>query len=186
VVLLRKRFPQKTNLQPVAELDVGRTMIQRRNYRNEDAAAINSLAVRCFTQYKDKYSDWASFENGLNQFSDLARLSEIIIAELDGKIVGAVAYVPPDVKKAEHFPQDTPIIRMLVVDPKYRGLGLGSTLSEECFKKAERDKCKAIALHTSSIMEVALPMYLRMGFELYGPAPDIYGVTYNVFIKKIA
>ena len=161
-------------------------MIQLRNYKNEDAAAINLLAVRCFEQYRDKYSDWASFENGLNRFSDLSRLSEIIIAELHGEIVGAVAYVPPDVKKAEYFPQDTPIIRMLVVDPKRRGLGLGKSLSEECFKRAERDKCKAIALHTSSIMEVALPMYLRMGFELYDSAPDIYGVTYNVFIKQIA
>jgi len=37
--------------------------------------------------------------------------------------------------------------------------------------RAERDGAPVIALHTSPIMTVALPMYRRMGFELYYDVP---------------
>ena len=34
-------------------------------------------------------------------------------------------------------------------------------------------------------MTVALPMYLRMGFEWHHEAPPIYGVPYAVYLKKL-
>ena len=161
-------------------------MFELRSYISNDATAINTLAVICFAQFKSKYNDWDAFAKRLEKFSELAESSEIVVAVKDSEIIGAVAYVPPHTKKAEFFPNNTPIIRMLVVSPSARGLGVGKALSEECIKKAKRDKCRAIALHTSSIMEIALPMYQRMGFNLYGPAPDIFGVKYNVYSKRIA
>lgn len=34
-------------------------------------------------------------------------------------------------------------------------------------------------------MAVALPMYLRMGFIKHSDAPDIHGVTYNIYIREV-
>ena len=74
---------------------------------------------------------------------------------------------------------------MLVVDPDARGQGIGRRLTEECIARARRDKAPLIALHTTSIMTVAQPMYLRMGFELIHEAPPIFGVRYAVYTKKL-
>jgi len=35
-------------------------------------------------------------------------------------------------------------------------------------------------------MEVALAMYLRLGFLLLREAPPVYGVPYSVYIKTLA
>ena len=34
-------------------------------------------------------------------------------------------------------------------------------------------------------MTVALPMYLRMGFEWHRDAPAVYGVPYAVYLKRL-
>ncbi|MGY4623662.1 ribosomal protein S18 acetylase RimI-like enzyme [Bradyrhizobium sp. USDA 4486] len=100
----------------------------------------------------------------------LARTGEIIVAEDGGRIVGAVAYIGPKATKPAFFDPAWPVIRMLVVDPAARGKGVGRQLTEECLRRAERDQAGVIALHTTPIMTVALPMYLRMGFVKAGEA----------------
>ena len=162
-------------------------MYELRNYMDDDSSKVNELALLSFEQFKEHYDDWNSFSNAIKKFSELSKVAEIVIAtNPENAIIGAVAYVPPHVKKADFFPLNTPIIRMLVVDPSYRGLGIGKALSLECIDLAGRDGCKSIALHTSSIMDIALSMYLRMGFVKHSEAPEIFGVKYNVFSKEIA
>ena len=47
--------------------------------------------------------------------------------------------------------------------------------------RAKRDSCPAIGLHTSTIMEVALSMYIRLGFEKMKDIPPIHGVPYAIY-----
>ena len=74
---------------------------------------------------------------------------------------------------------------MLVVDPAYRGHGVGRALTNACIRRAERDGASRVALHTSPIMEVALAMYRRMGFERVRAVPPIHGVPYDVYVKRL-
>ena len=74
---------------------------------------------------------------------------------------------------------------MLVVDPASRGRGIGRLLTEECIRRARRDQAPLIALHTTLIMSVALPMYLRMGFKLLRAAPPIHGVPYAIYTMAL-
>jgi GNAT superfamily N-acetyltransferase len=76
-------------------------------------------------------------------------------------------------------------MRMLVVAPGARGLGVGRRLAQECIDRARRDRAPVSALHTSALMSVALPMYLRMGFERQADAPDIHGVAYGIYLKHL-
>ena len=161
-------------------------MIAIRNYKSADAAAINKLAVKAFSDYSDHYENWQEFSHRLKSFSSMSSHGEIIVATSNGEIVGAVGYLSAQKDKPDHFPKNTPIIRILVVAPEKRGVGLGRKLTQECINRAIRDKSKSIALHTSPIMKVALPMYQRMGFERFSHAPDIYGVKYHVYVKKLA
>ena len=159
--------------------------IRLRDYQSSDAENLNRIAVSAFDQFQDHYSDWPAMRAGLSKTSDLGVSGEVIIAELQGTFAGAVAYFGPNSQKAAFFDQHWPIIRMLVVDPAFRGKGIGRALSEECIAKARRDGSPTIALHTSPIMSVALPMYLKMGFVKAYDAPPIFGVAYAVYTKVL-
>jgi ribosomal protein S18 acetylase RimI-like enzyme len=156
-----------------------------RDFHQVDAAQINALALLAFEQFKDAYEDWPSFQTKIGNMASLAEAGEIIVAEDEGRIVGAVAYVGPGVPKADFFRPEWPIMRMLVVAPEVRGLGIGRALAEECISRARRDGASEFALHTSELMQVALPMYQRMGFQWVSGTPAIHGVEYGVYLKDL-
>ncbi|UGQ48783.1 GNAT family N-acetyltransferase [Massilia endophytica] len=156
-------------------------MVELREFHAGDAEAVNGLAVRAFAQYQDRYTDWPVFRSRLEGMSALAGQAELIVAELHGVLAGAVGYIGPHKPKAAIFRPEWPIMRMLVVDPAARGHGIGRLLAQECIARARRDGANEIALHTSQIMNVALPMYLRMGFQWRSDVPDIHGVPYALY-----
>ncbi len=156
-----------------------------REFREADANEINRLAVRAFQEYSNSYSDWPAMAATYAKMSDLSNAAEIVVAEGLGSIIGAVAYIPMHRPKPRYFEKAWAVIRSLIVDPDSRGAGVGRALTQECINRAVRDKSPLIALHTSPIMKVALPMYLRMGFEWYHDAPTVYGAPFAVYIKRL-
>jgi GNAT superfamily N-acetyltransferase len=160
-------------------------VVQIRDYRSSDADDVNRIAVAAFGQFRDEYQDWPAMLAGLSRTASLGATGELIVAESENRMVGAVAYFGPHIEKAHFFDKSWPIIRMLVVDPTKRGKGLGHALTSECIKRAQRDGSPIIALHTSPIMTIALPMYLRMGFAKAYDAPPIFGVPYAVYTKAL-
>jgi len=161
------------------------TDIGIRDYRTSDAEDVNRVAVSAFDQFRDHYGDWPAMLAGLSKTSALSATGEVIVVEFQKQFAGAVAYFGPNSKKAPFFDQRWPVIRMLVVDPAFRGKGLGRALSTECIARAKRDGSPIVALHTSPIMTVALPMYLKMGFVKAYDAPPILGVAYAVYTKAL-
>jgi ribosomal protein S18 acetylase RimI-like enzyme len=155
-------------------------------YASADAAPLADLAAAAFEQYKHQYVDWPEFQARLRRMPELSSDAEIVIAKSGPRIVGAVAYVGPNKPKLQFFEPEWPIMRMLVVSPEARGAGIGRALASECVARAERDGASVFALHTSEIMEVALAMYERMGFERYAATPDIHGVRYAIYLKSLA
>lgn len=156
-----------------------------RDFQKPDSSPVNALALQAFEQFKDAYDDWPAFRAKIADIASLADVGEIIVAETAGQIVGAVAYVGPGAPKAAFFRPEWPIMRMLVVAPDSRGLGIGRALAEECLRRAKRDGASVFALHTSTLMQVALPMYQRMGFQWVSEAPSIHGVAYGVYLKQL-
>jgi len=160
-------------------------VVHIRDYRSSDADDVNRLAIVAFSQFRGEYLDWPAMLAGLSRTSTLSATGELIVAEAGERIAGAVAYFGPHIEKAPFFDKSWPIIRMLVVDPAARGKGLGHQLTSECIRRATRDRSPIIALHTSPIMTVALPMYLRMGFAKAYDSPPIFGVPYAVYTKAL-
>jgi ribosomal protein S18 acetylase RimI-like enzyme len=156
-----------------------------RAFQAVDAPRVNALALDAFEQFRDAYDDWPAFRARLSNMSGLADTGELIVAELDGQVVGAVAYLGPGAPKAAFFRPEWPIMRMLVVAPSARGRGVGRALADECLRRARRDGAAVFALHTSELMQIALPMYQRMGFTWAASVPDIHGVKYAVYLKKL-
>jgi GNAT superfamily N-acetyltransferase len=161
------------------------TDVQIRDYVSSDAENLNRIAVSAFDQFRDRYQDWPAMRAGLSKTSTLSATGEVIVVECQNRFAGAVAYFGPNSPKAAFFDQRWPVIRMLVVDPAFQGKGLGRALSMECIARAKRDRSTTIALHTSPIMTVALPMYLRMGFVKAYDAPPVFGVACSVYTKAL-
>jgi DNA-binding MarR family transcriptional regulator/N-acetylglutamate synthase-like GNAT family acetyltransferase len=80
------------------------------------------------------------------------------IAELDGENVGCVFLVADSATVAR--------IRLLIVDPKARGLKLGARLVDECVRFAREAGYKKITLWTHSILTAARHIYQKAGFTL--------------------
>jgi DNA-binding MarR family transcriptional regulator/ribosomal protein S18 acetylase RimI-like enzyme len=80
------------------------------------------------------------------------------IAEMDGEIVGSIMLAKETDRVAR--------IRLLLVDPKARGLGLGQHLTDECIRFARRAGYKKITLWTHSALTAARHIYQKAGFKL--------------------
>lgn len=160
--------------------------LRLRDFRPADAAAVDALALAAFAQFREDYSDWPAFQAKIGRMSALAAAGELIVAERAGCLVGAVVYLPPQAPRAEYFQPEWAVMRMLVVDPAARGLGIGRRLAEACLGRARRDGAAQMALHTCELMQVALALYRRLGFRLQGPASAIHGVAYGLYLKPLA
>jgi GNAT superfamily N-acetyltransferase len=92
------------------------------------------------------------------------------IAEVDGQRAGCVFCVDAE-------EDDTAILRVLLVTPAARGLGLGGALVDTCLTFARRAGYRRMRLWTTDPLVAARHIYLSRGFELTGSAPhDGFGV----------
>jgi GNAT superfamily N-acetyltransferase len=157
-----------------------------RAYLDADREAVNAVARAAFAQYAGDYADWPTFIDGIGRMADLARDADVLVAEQDGVILGAVAHVPPGGPRAAFFPLAWSVIRMLVVDPAHRGQGAGRRLVAGCLQLARDAGAPAVGLHTSPVMASALRMYEAIGFVRDSDLPPIRGVPYGRYVLAAA
>jgi GNAT superfamily N-acetyltransferase len=85
------------------------------------------------------------------------------IAEREGKRLGAVFLVKQSPRVAK--------LRLLIVEPKARGMGLGRRLVRACVGFARAAGYGKVVLWTQSELEAARAIYIKTGFRLVRREP---------------
>ena len=127
--------------------------------------------------YADEFAFNASFEalvariaaDFIERFD--AKREACWIAERDGANVGSVFLV-----QARHDKTHQPIdgvaqLRMLLIEPSARGLGLGVRLVDECERFARQAGYRKIVLWTNSQLLAARGIYRKAGYRLVKSEP---------------
>ena len=92
-----------------------------------------------------------------------ARRERCWIAEKDGAVVGSVFLVKQSKRVAK--------LRLLIVDPSARGLGIGQRLVSECIRFAQQARYRTITLWTQPELRAAQHIYEKAGFRLVREEP---------------
>ena len=99
------------------------------------------------------------------------------IAERDGDIIGSVFVVDAG--------EDIAKLRLLYVEPRARGLGLGRRLVDETLRFARQAGYREMTLWTNDILTAARRIYEAAGFRLVSREPhrsfskDLVGETWE-------
>lgn len=103
------------------------------------------------------------------------------IAEKDGRQIGSAMTVREN--------EDTAKLRLVIVDPDARGLGVGVRLVQECIHFSKRAGYSKMVLWTNDNLHAAIAVYRKLGFKLDREEPhhnfgkDLIGQIWSLDLK---
>ena len=132
-----------------------------------DHPAIRGVLRAAYQQYETELPPglFRAYMEDLLDLDDRERTGTLLVAELDGRIVGAVTFYEDASGEGIAWPHDWAGLRALGVHPTARGQGVGHLLMDACLQGARRIGAKVLCLHTVTFMREATAMYQAMGFR---------------------
>jgi ribosomal protein S18 acetylase RimI-like enzyme len=165
------------------------TAIVVREARPDEYEGVGHLVVGAYRTLEDVGDEF--YESQLRDIAGRSADSDVLVAELGGRIVGTVTFADGPGALAEVDDPDAATIRMLGVASEARGLGVGAALVRECISRARSSQRRRVRLDTRTSMTAAQRLYERLGFRRepehdWSPAPGIDLLGYVLDIEAEA
>ena len=145
-----------------------------RDLRPEDAAALGELMVEVYAALEgfpspEEQPAYYDLLRGIGRFAEKPGVRVLTAHTAEGRLAGGVVYFAD---MAQYGSGGTATqernasgIRLLGVDPRLRGLGVGRALTEACLDLARAAGHAQVILHTTQAMRTAWGLYERLGFR---------------------
>lgn len=135
-----------------------------RRARPDEFESLGELLVHSYRSVpgaQDEPAYWAR----LRDVEGRAAVSTVLVAvDEDEQVLGGVTYVDESAPFAELPGEGEAEIRMLGVDVRAQGRGVGETLVRACLERAGREGRSRLWLATPPWMTEALRLYEKLGF----------------------
>lgn len=150
-----------------------------------DVDQLQDLGIIAYGQFQSALTpdNWKTFNGNLQdrqKFIDILKIAKCFVCLDNNNIVG-VAYIIPSGNPTDLFKSEWSYIRMVAVNPKYRGQAIAKTLTKMCIEHAKQNNEKTIALHTSEFMDAARHIYESIGFKILEEIPPLFGKKYWLY-----
>ena len=152
---------------------------------DDEISALSALTVAAYGELDMHIGD---YRDELADVAGRARDAAVLVAVDNGRVLGGVTYVGDAANVYAEFDDvDGAGIRMLAVDARERGRGVGAALVEACVELARAEGRRRIVLHTTDAMDAAQRMYRRLGFTRavardWRPRPDVALLGYELVL----
>lgn len=144
--------------------------------RDEELDIVASLTVDAYAEYAAAMSPdaWSMYAHDIANVRGRIGEGELIVAERDGKLVGAVTLF----RDWQGAQADAAGVRMLAVPPAERGEGIGTALMAHCVEQARQGGKQRVVITVTQEMESVRDITERMGFTRapqldHEPAPGV-------------
>lgn len=143
-------------------------MLTVREARPEDDAAVGELLVDGYvTAYARKMPHVVVDEarkRDLRAVAEKRRAATVLVAELDGRVVGTVALFRPGAPGSEAWLAEAADLRHLAVEPAHQGRGFSKALLDEAERIARGWGARAVCLHVRRGNEGVARLYQARGY----------------------
>lgn len=136
----------------------------------EEKEVVRQVLIESYQQYQHEYPNpqvWQDYLADITTSVDNSKVDKILVAKSNQEIVGTLqlfgssetAYGRPELQIF------SPIIRLLGVHPKARGLGVAQELIKASINYAKNQRATNLYLHSSDKMFKAIRLYEWLGFK---------------------
>ena len=144
-----------------------------RDIKRDEHGALGRLMVQVYSSLEgfptplEQPRYYELLEN-IGQFAERAGARVLVALTPEGQLVGGVVYFGDMTQYGSGgiagTIEDASGIRLLGVDPRFRGAGVGRALTIACIQLGREAGHSQVILHTTAAMQVAWELYERLGF----------------------
>jgi ribosomal protein S18 acetylase RimI-like enzyme len=139
-----------------------------REARPEDDPVVGEILVSGYlTRYAQKMPEVRLTERRKAELRDVAskrKQSLVLVAELEGKVIGTVGVWAPGAAESEAWLPEACDLRHLAFDPAVQGRGLSGPLLDEAERRARAMGAKYVCLHVRRGNKGVANLYMRRGY----------------------
>ena len=135
----------------------------------DDDAAVGEILVSGYlTRYAQKMPEVVLTDRRKAELRDVASKRKealVLVAELEGRVVGTVAVWRPGAPASEAWLPEACDLRHLAIDPAAQGRRLSKPLLDEAERRARQMGAKYICLHVRRGNKGVAKLYMSRGYE---------------------